>query len=202
VSRFSDQEAVLSLECTLFIDVFLETLKSGSPEGIVEFGPLYVDATHAFNRGAIAEKEIGKLENGRLPRVTADIWEAERTSLTRQIAVFMLNAMASQQADRISQFLLLNEASERPLLDIFETKCLEEANSMASSASQSTFGAVGALRESLAHGTRPVVPTLFMTSLRLLDAIRMADGFATCVEFVVNWTVPRQHQWHRFDVVI
>lgn len=58
---------------------------------------------------------------------------------------------------------------------------------MASSALQSTFGAVGALRESLAHGTRPVVPTLFMTTLRLLDAIRMADGFATCVEFVANW---------------
>lgn len=187
VSRFSDQEAVLSLECTLFIDVFLESLKSGSPEGIVEFGPRYIDATHAFNQGAIAEKEIGELENGRLPRVSADIWETERANLTRQVAVFMLNAIASQQADRIGQFLLLNGASDRPLLDPFEAKRLEDGNAGASSASQSTFGAVGALQTSLAHGTRPVVPTLFMTSLRLLDAMRMSDGFVTCVEFVANW---------------
>lgn len=188
VSRFSDQEAVLSLECTLFIDVFLESLKSGSPEAIVEFGPRYIDATHAFNQGAISEKEIGELENGRLPRVSQDIWEAERANLTRHIVAFMLNAIASQQADRISQFVLLNEASDRPLLDPIEAGCLESGNPMASSASQSTFGAVGALRESLTHGTRPVVPTLFMISLRLLDAMRTADASASCVEFVANWT--------------
>lgn len=188
VSRFSDQDAVLSMECMLFFDAFQSALKLGSPEGIVEFGPQFIDAKHAYKQRALAEKEIGELESGRLPRVSAEVWEAERHDVASQIAVFMLNAIASQHADRLTQFLVLNEASGRPLIYPPEVGCLQRGDPVASNALQSIFGAVGSLRDSLAHGTRPIVPNLFITTLRLVDAIRMAMGFATCIEFVANWT--------------
>jgi hypothetical protein len=187
VSRFSDEEAVLPLECTLYVEAFREAVKSGAETRIVEFGPLCIDAMFAIGNGAIGRADSDGFQIGRLPIAPPEEWFERRANLANQLAVYMLNSVASQKQNSIDNFLALVGESERPLIEPDEIKCLQDAIPQASNATQSVFGAVGAFRKHLAEGVRPPMPSLFVTTLRILDAMRMSDGFVMCEEFVVNW---------------
>lgn len=187
VSKFSEEESIISQEYLLYHQVFSDALKRRDGKTLAQFGPLTVDAMAAFPR--IPKKNLSP-ENplpGKPARLEGVPWEEGRLGLIDQLVSFMFDAIVSGQPDEIEEFTDSVEKSDRPLLTPEELVALSKGDMQVASPSISMLAAIREFRTALITGQRPVVPSLFLVSLRIFEACQKAPSNYQARPTLVQW---------------
>lgn len=178
VSRYSDDEGILSQECLLYPHVFTNALKRRDGETLAVFGPSTVDALAAFPS---IPKENLSPENplsGKPSRLDGSEWENGRLGLLDQLTSFMFDAIIGDCPEQIDALVAKLDETDRPLLSSQEVQALSEGAIMVADPSISMMATVREFRTAIRTGDRPVAPNLFLVSLRI---------FETCLKAPENY---------------
>lgn len=192
IAHYSDDEAILPLECTLAYEAFRAAVIAAKPGKVAHLGPKCVDALASISAERKAQEAgdingVADFSNGKPPRAMGEAWWSHRGDPIHCVAIFMLNAIASGQPEKIDEYMVAASEEDRQLLTSEEGECLRDGLSRALDPTQSTFGSIGALRRSVEGGDRPVLPSLFIATLRIVDIAKYLSELGSFVEFAAKW---------------
>lgn len=183
---------ILALECTLAIGALATGVKRRSVRAVAEFATKAVDAMVAIGTGKVKPDGSAIIPSERLSEASSEERETKRPEILQSVASFLTGCTLAGEYEKLEEFVQLDRQNSLPFLTRDNVKCLEEGLVNAIDPALSLLGAIGLLRKSLQSGDRPIVPSLFLTTLRILDVARFQPQPPAWVSQVGLWVA---EQW-------
>lgn len=184
-------DGILALECTMAIGALATGVKNLSVRAVAEFATTAVDAMVAIGAGKAKPDGSAIIPSERLSEASNEERETKRPEILQAVASFLIGCTLSGEHEKLEEFVSLDRRNGLPFLTQDDVTSLEDGLVNAVDPALSLLGAVGMLRDSLQGGDRPIVPSLFLTTFRVLDVARAQSEPPAWVPEFGSWVEER-----------